>query len=390
MSEHIYASKKNLNLFDLWQDRPPLLSQLDIELTERCNNNCLHCCIRRPADCPNAKKSELPLSDIKEIFTQAADLGALYVRITGGEPLLREDFDEIYITARKLGLRVMLLTNACLLTPATAELLSRVPPLIEIEVTAYGMTEMSYEAVTRQKGSYACFKKGISILRQNNIPFVVKGVLLPSTRHEIDQLEEWAATIPWMKKPPSLAMLFNLRDRRDSSCINKQIEKLRLTPQDYLSVLNRRRADYLKDMVQFCSKFMGPQGDQLFPCGAGHKLCVDAYGTVQPCLPLRHPDTVWSFKNGSLHDALRFFSANLGKMKATDVEYLETCAKCFLKGLCEQCPAKSWSEHGTLDRPVEYFCGIAHALAQDIGLLYNGEKGWEVKEWKERVARLKQ
>ena len=54
--------------------------------------------------------------------------------------------------------------------------------------------------------------------------------------------------------------------------------------------------------------------------------------------------------------------------------------------MCEQCPAKSWMEYGTLDTPVEYHCRVAHARARDLGLLGENEQGWEVADWQGRVA----
>ena len=42
-------------------------------------------------------------------------------------------------------------------------------------------------------------------------------------------------------------------------------------------------------------------------------------------------------------------------------------------------------EHGTLDTPVDYLCHAAHAQARDLGLLKNGEKAWEVEDWKEKI-----
>ena len=77
--------------------------------------------------------------------------------------------------------------------------------------------------------------------------------------------------------------------------------------------------------------------------------------------------------------ALDFFKI-LKDMKATNPEYLKRCAVCFLKGLCEQCPAKSWAEYGTLDTPVEYLCEVAHAQAYWLGWLKDGEKAWEFKK----------
>jgi hypothetical protein len=89
-------------------------------------------------------------------------------------------------------------------------------------------------------------------------------------------------------------------------------------------------------------------------------------------------------RSEAISDALASFK-NLHKMKATNPSYLRRCAVCFLKGLCEQCPAKSWVEHGTLDTPVEYLCEIAHAQARFLGWLKDGEKAWEVLDLKERV-----
>jgi hypothetical protein len=74
-------------------------------------------------------------------------------------------------------------------------------------------------------------------------------------------------------------------------------------------------------------------------------------------------------------------------MRSSNPAYLDRCGRCFLKGLCEQCPAKSWAEYGILDTPVEYFCGVAHAQAIAAGLLEPGEKSWTVVDGRERVER---
>ena len=284
-----------------------------------------------------------------------------------------------------LGLKVLLFTNARLITPEIADLLARMPPRELVEVTVYGMTRESYEAATRSKGSYEQFCRGLDLLRERKIPFVVKGALLPPNRKEMDQFEKWAITMPNMKKPPSYSMFFDLRARRDSVAKNRLIESLRLSPEEGVSVFSRDRDRYLKEMKEFCSKFMRPPGELLFSCGAGHGACVDAYGFLQPCMMLRHPDAVYDLRKGSLKDALTDFFPRLREMKAENPDYLARCARCFLKGLCEQCPAKSWMEHGTLDTPVDYLCRVAHAQARDLGLLKNGEKAWEVEDWMDRV-----
>lgn len=363
----------------------PRLGSLDIELTERCDNNCIHCCINLPANNAAARAREMPAEQIKRVLTEAASLGCLRVRFTGGEPLLRPDFEELYIFARRLGLKVLLFTNARPLTPALADLLARIPPLVTVEVTVYGMHPESYEAVSRIPGSFAQFKRGVDLLLDRKIPFVVKGALLPPNRAEIPEFEAWARTIPWMDKPPSYSMFFDLRNRRDDPEKDRLIKSLRLSSEEGLAILTRDPEKYRKSMAEFASKFMGPPGDVLFRCGAGHGICVDAYGRAQMCMGLRKPEMTVDLTVASLSDALEAF-ARFRELKAANPEYLRRCAVCFLKGLCEQCPAKSWDESGTLDTPVEYLCDIAHAQARFLGWLNEGEKAWEAHDGKRRIA----
>jgi radical SAM protein with 4Fe4S-binding SPASM domain len=389
MRAETYVIKKPLNKAPSRRNKALLLGHLDIELTERCNNNCIHCCINLPADDLAAKEKELSTSRIKEILEEARSLGCLRVRFTGGEPLLREDFEELYIFIRKLGIRVLLFTNATLITPSLADLFSSMPPLEKIEISVYGMKKASYEAVTRIPGSFENAWRGINLLVERKVPFVAKGALLPSNKEEIAEFEAWAATILRMDKPPTHSMFFDLRCRRDDKSKNELIKNLRVSAEEGLMLLTRRKEEYIKEMKEFCAKFMRLAGDELLSCGSGRgRGCLDAYGYFQPCMMLRHPDCVYDLKKGSLKDALTNFFPKLREMKATNPEYLNRCAKCFLKGLCEQCPAKSWMEHGTLDTPVEYLCRAAHTQARYLGLLKEDEKAWEVEDWQARINNL--
>ena len=130
-----------------------------------------------------------------------------------------------------------------------------------------------------------------------------------------------------------------------------------------------------------------------------HSPCLDSYGVLRPCLPLAHPEAVVDLRAGDdgapgrlrpdrLREAISVEFAALRRRRAVDPDYLRRCARCFLKGLCEQCPAKSWSEHGTLDTPVDYLCDVAHEQARDLGLLETGEHAWEITDWESRRERL--
>ncbi len=363
-----------------------ILLKLDIELTERCNNNCIHCGINLAADDLAAKKKELSTQQIQDILKQAVALGCLTVRFTGGEPLLREDFQQIYIFARRLGLKVIVFTNATLITPNLAELFMKVPPLEKIEISVYGMKKSSYEGVSRVKGSFAAAWRGINLLLEKKIPFVVKNALLPSNKNEVNDFTQWAKKISGMHGYlPAYSMFFHLRYLRDEMK-NIEIKNLRISAQDGLKILTRDKIGYIKEMKKFCAKFMRPVGDKLFSCGAGmNSGCVDAHGYFQPCLTLRHPNYVYNLKQGSLKDGLKSFYHKIKEGKVKNPVYLKRCAKCFLMGFCSQCPAESWLEHGTLDTPVDYLCDIAHVQARFLGLLSQKEMGWEVLDWPSRI-----
>lgn len=380
--------------FDPWRGKPPLLLHLDIELTERCNNACIHCCINQPEHDALLAGREMSTAFVKELLQQAADLGCLSVRFTGGEPLLREDFTELYLFTRRLGMQVSLFTNARLVTPQLAELLAHIPPGKPIEVTVYGMHAESYDAVAARSGAFEEFWRGVELLREHKIRFTVKQSLLPPNRSEQDEFEIWAASLPEMNgKLPSYSVNFELRGRRDNPAKNRRIKSLRFSPEETVALL-ARRPGYYAEMQQFCAKFTSPPGDRLFRCGAGKGVCVDAYGRAQMCMGLRHPDLVWD-----LHETEEAKAAGMLPLKfvltqvfpkwrqtrATNPDYLQRCARCFLKGLCEQCPARSWQEHGDLDTPVDYLCAVAHAQVRDLGLLGVDERAWEVEDWRKRV-----
>ena len=384
MSGEVYFKKVSAGRSDLFKEARPLLGQLDIELTERCNNRCIHCLINQPEDDQELLSREMSTEFVLNLLEQAVNLGCMTVRFTGGEPLLRKDFQELYIAARRLGLRVVLFTNARLFTQGLASLFERMPPGRVVEVTIYGMHSGSYDVVAGVKGSYDEFKRGVDLLLKYKIPFVVKQALLPQNKAELEEFEAFAATIPAMDKRPGYSMNFDLRGRRDDPDKNKRIEELRLSPADTVAML-ARDSKYVSGMQEFCGKFIRPPGDKLFSCGAGHGTCVDAYGYAQMCLPLKNPEMVYNLNTGTLREALIDYFPRFREYKAENPEYLKRCALCFLKGLCEQCPAKSWMENGILDSPVEYLCNVAHAQARYLGLIMEDEQAWEVSDWRERV-----
>ena len=140
-----------------------------IEITSRCNLSCTHCYINIPPNDAKERERELSLKEICNIFDTIAEEGCIWLLITGGEPLVRKDFLEIYTYAKKKGFLITLFTNGTLITKELADYLRDWPPF-STEITVYGRTKEIYERVTGVPGSYDRCMRGIELLLERKIP----------------------------------------------------------------------------------------------------------------------------------------------------------------------------------------------------------------------------
>jgi MoaA/NifB/PqqE/SkfB family radical SAM enzyme len=365
----------------------PLL-ELDLELTRRCNNSCVHCYNNLPEKSREAQEAELTTGQWANVLGEATELGCLTVMFTGGEPLLRPDFPELYLCAKKLGFKISVFTNGTLITREVVELFEKYPPGLPVEITVYGMTEESCERVTGWPGSFELMMNGIKLLTEADIPMVVKGAFPFAELGEIDRFDRWARRLPHMQNTaPALAVQFDLRVCRDSESRNRKISQLRPGCSRLLQVLGRDRKGYLLEMKEFCGKFLAVRGDRLLECRRDLRhFAIDSEGSCSPCLLLRHPGLSENVLGGGLKTAMDAIRSKVSGLTAKNEDYLNRCARCFLQGLCRQCAGRSWIEHGTLDTPVQYHCETAHCRARDLSLLREGEKAWEVTDWQRRIA----
>ena len=90
----------DLPLWDRSREKRIPLS-FDLEVTARCNCACRHCYINLPASDETAEKKEMTVDEIARIADQAVGMGSLWCLVTGGEPLLRADFPNIYRLLKK-------------------------------------------------------------------------------------------------------------------------------------------------------------------------------------------------------------------------------------------------------------------------------------------------
>ena len=116
----------------------PVFPYITLEITEKCNFNCLHCFAA--AD-NNALNAEMSYENILLILDQAVECGIQAVKITGGEPMLHPDFIRIMDAIYARGMWVFQInTNGYFLRQKIIDHLKQYPvwPLIKISYDGIG------------------------------------------------------------------------------------------------------------------------------------------------------------------------------------------------------------------------------------------------------------
>jgi radical SAM protein with 4Fe4S-binding SPASM domain len=364
-----FVSRRALPDFALWtklgEKRVPV--SFDLEATARCNLNCRHCYINVSAGNKTAKRRELSPAEIERIGAEAASLGAIWCLITGGEPLLRRDFFDVYLALRKQGLLVSVYTNATLVGHEQAEFFREHPPR-DIEVTVYGVTAATYERVTRVPGSFAAFRAGLDLLLESGIKVRLKAMALRSNLKELPAINRFcrARTKDYFRFDPFLHYRFDRNARR-----NAEIESERVTSAEVVT-LERTDRERRRAMDDRCGQFIVPSFadsdcHHIFRCDAGRRnFVVGDDGRFRLCASLNHPDFLFDLKGGSLAAAWNDFVPEVLARTSDRKEYLERCARCPIVNLCLWCPAHAYLETGELDVPVDKFCQTAHARAEAL------------------------
>jgi radical SAM protein with 4Fe4S-binding SPASM domain len=366
----LFQGSLPLDQFSLWEKtrekRIPF--SFELELTARCNNDCRHCYINLPAGDKVAKDKELSLEEIKEIVDQAVSMGALWCLITGGESLLREDFSSIYLYMKKKGLLVSVFTNATLITQEHVRLFQKYPPR-DIEVTVYGVTQETYERVTRRVGSYDAFMRGLSLLLEREIKVRLKAMALRSNLHEMPEITRFCRekTKDYFRLDPFLHLRYDGDQKR-----NEEIRSERLSP-DEIAALEASDPERFEALKNSCGRLIVSDSsfadcNHLFHCGAGNDSFTVSYnGLLRLCSSLWHPDCVYDLKKGNLKEAWQTFIPQVREMRSNRREFLAKCRGCSIVNLCMWCPAHAHLETGAMDAPVDYFCRVAHARPELLG-----------------------
>ncbi|HZS41916.1 MAG TPA: radical SAM protein [Polyangia bacterium] len=317
-----------------------------IELTHRCNLACLHCYVNLPAADREAQRAEMTTDEVKSVIDQIADAGTLYLTFSGGEPLLRPDFPEVYRHAHARGLIVTVYTNATLISKAIVDLFVECPPRL-LEVTQYGYTPETYDRVTDAGEQYGRFMRGLERVRAAGVKVTLKAVAMRANRDEVLQIRDFA-------RREGMRFRFDtiLSPRIDGG---KKPLAQRLTPEEVIA-LETGDQERQKEFADYCHHTgMPPQGnDSKYHCGAGlATFLVDPYGRMHVCELSRKPG--WDVVRGGF---ARGWYEEFPKLRALKRQHTDGCGTCGGVSTCSNCVGMAELEGMSSDDGNLYMCRV--------------------------------
>jgi MoaA/NifB/PqqE/SkfB family radical SAM enzyme len=156
------------------------------ELNLGCNYDCEHCYL-------GLKRFKgLPWPERERLLRTLRDAGVLWLQLTGGEPLIDKLFAEVYELAFELGMMVSISSNGSRLSNARIlDLLTTRRPY-RLTLSVYGATPDGYDRLTRRRGSFKAFARGLAAAHEAGLPINLNLIVARQNAHELEQMRAMA------------------------------------------------------------------------------------------------------------------------------------------------------------------------------------------------------
>lgn len=329
------------------------------ELTPRCNMNCKMCYIRMSEEEMLARGREIPAQEWIHLGEVCRDAGMLFLLLTGGEPLLRPDFREIYEALNKMGLLISINSNGTMITEEIALWLGTMPPA-RVNVTLYGGCNETYQKLCGNPHGFDQAVRGIRLLREAGVHVVINASF---TRLNVGDMEAIYATARKFGIPvrEAVYMFPPVRSAKEG----RVDEMTRFSPEEAGEALYRAKEcgmdpERFREMRQRvvsglpevwdceeCSRSSGePMG-----CTAGRSsFWITWDGRMTPCGMMNEPVTN-PFAEG--------FSAAWQRLvhETGQIRLPPECTGCKWRSACMLCGALAIAEgNGDATKKPEYLC----------------------------------
>ena len=345
----------------------------NFELTARCNFHCPMCYVHLTDAQVEARGRELTAGQWLAVAQQAKEKGMVFALLTGGEPLVRKDFFEIYRGMKAMGLMVSINSNGSMISgPILGEFLKD-PPL-RFNISLYGGCRQTYETMCGQN-AFDRVVENIRTLRKAGIDVSLNVSITAHNAGDLEKINALAKELDvhvratsYMYPPVRIDGVYGGGERlapEDAAEASVQWQSLWYTEEEFA-----KRAEYLKAMVPLEAPDCMVEMEEGSACRAGHSSFWMTWdGKMLPC---------GMFPSGGAYPLEIGFDAAWQQIRQqTDqIRLPAKCSGCAKKPICPVCPAVCVTETGSFSGVPEYLCRHTDATIE--------------KTWEKHLARKEQ
>lgn len=312
-------------LGDFYQ-RHHLPCELHVDLTDRCNERCIHCYI--PKGGGRLIDEDVFYKAVKE-FREAQGL-TLFV--SGGECMLHPQFAPFLRFAKDLNLNIVVMSNLTLCDVRMVSVLQEIDPQF-VNVSLYSMDAAIHDSITCVPGSWQKTMNAILALCEAGVPARLATPVMRANKDSLPALHQFATEHHLHLIPDC-----DIFGRIDHDCSNQQ---------------NGLSSEEMECVLKTNPRLFYKMPADAGRCACDAKVCdigdarlnLNAAGDYYPC------DGFHSMALGNaVTDALMdvWNGEKLNKLRALKNKDFGACATCANRAWCKVCPMRNFNETGDI------------------------------------------
>ena len=317
------------------------------ELTSRCTLDCKMCYIHRKENDCEAIRLEKDTAWWLRLTEEAKNAGMFMLLLTGGEPLLRKDFEEIYLNAKKCGLLVSVNTNGMLIDENKVKFFADNPPH-KLNISLYGASEKTYAGLCGNGKAFGKVTEAIIKLKEAGVNVKINYTVTQHNFHDAEKIYEFAKelqipvqTVTYMFPPVRAGGDAERPSPEEAAKLQFDCHMTEWGKEKFAKHLNAKA-----NIVRKPEKT--GNGEEFIPCRAGlSTFWVTWDGKMTPCGMMTEP----------ISEIADFESAWNSMKEARKKIFLPSeCADCELRNFCDICAAIPLAEKNEFGAVPEYIC----------------------------------
>jgi radical SAM protein with 4Fe4S-binding SPASM domain len=341
------------------QSQEPQIENLQIELTNSCNERCVHCYL------PNKVKDSNQSLEPKEVVNllhQFYEMGGKKVVFSGGEVLLYKGLLDILDECNSLQLRTLLQSNLLTMTPELADKFKKLN-IFNVQVSLYSTDEQIHDSITKRKGSWSRTKQNLELLVSRGVHVLISCPIMKQNLSTAKSLREYAEKLgvdlyfDYVMMAQCDGSIENLDYRLNIEEMRQMIRQMIDTRPEYVEAIRNS-----KSLEEALSKKFARRRMACSILSSG--LCIDCDGTAYPC-PGWNGMELGNIKRTSLAE-IWYDSPKTLELRQVKSNDFQQCEHCQLQNFCDMCAVYNYNETGDMFNICKSFCDCARIMKESV------------------------